>query len=146
MARPFRPRRRVTDPSGQEWELYVSRVALPQWKEGEYDGWVGDGASRIEGPLFLLELPFAVVDFLWSSILVPLLRLLFLAPFAVIKGRRSQAARIEAISFFPSQETRTWTTTLDQVESVVNQIALGLEEGKIVQPIGAVYSGSQTPY
>jgi hypothetical protein len=145
MARPFRPKRKVTDPWGKEWQLFVSRFALPEWKEGEYNGWIDSGpSSRFDGPLFLLELPVALIDFLWSSILLPLLRILFLMPFAVVKGRRSQAARIEAICFFPSRETRTWTTTLDQVDSVVNQIALGIEEGKVVQPIGAVYSGSHT--
>jgi len=133
----------VTDPSGQEWELYVSRVALPEWKDGAYDSW-NDDPMPFEGPAFILEIPLMLVGFVWSSILVPLLRLIFLTPFAVVRGRRSHAARIDAICFFPSQETRTWTTTLDQVDSVLNQIALGIEEGKVVQPIGAVYSGSHT--
>jgi len=146
MRRPFQPNRKVTDPSGHEWQLFISRVALPEWKEGEgqFDTWVDGGpATRLDGPLFLLELPIAFADFVVTSIVVPFLRMLLLTPFAIVKGRRSHAARIEAICFFPSPETRTWTTTLDQADSVLNQIALGLEEGKIVQPIGAVYSGEK---
>jgi hypothetical protein len=142
MWHPFRPRRKVTDPTGQEWELYVCRVELPEWKES-YDSW-GEDPMPFTGPAALLELPLMLISFLWSSLLVPLLRLVFLTPFAVVKGRRSQAAQIQAICFFPYRETRTWTTTLDQVDSVLNQIALGIEVGKVVQPIGAVYSGSHT--
>jgi hypothetical protein len=141
MRRPFRPARKVIDPQGQEWELYVSRVVLPGWKEGGYNGLV-DNSSPGDGEAFLLEIPFALVGFLWSSILLPLLRFLCFTPFAIIRGRRSKSARIEAMCLYPEPETRTWTTTCDQANSVLNQIALGLEEGKVVQPIGAFYSGS----
>ena len=79
MRLPFRPRRKVIDPWGREWELYVSRVAVPAWRDG--DGWLDD-ASPSDGPLFLLEIPVALVSFVWSDVLVPLLRLIFLTPFA----------------------------------------------------------------
>jgi hypothetical protein len=151
MRRPFRPLRTVTDPEGDLWELYVSRIAAPDWREGGYNPWVdGLGGDPPSNPataeLMLLELPFAFVGFLWSSIVVPALRLLFLTPIAAVRGRRSHAARILAVCVAYSgggRETRTWTTTIDQVESVLNEIANGLEVGKIVQPIGAVYSGAQ---
>ncbi len=143
MQRPFQPRRKVTDPSGQEWELYISRVALPEWKDGEYNSW-GEDPMPFASPAILLELPIMLISFLWSSILAPLLRVVFLTPFAVVRGRRSHAAQIQAICFFPSRETRTWTTTLDQVDSIIDEIALGIEAGKVVQPVGAVYSGSQS--
>lgn len=140
--RPFRPSRKVVDPQGQEWELYVSRFAVPAWKEGEYNDpdMLGTG-----GVGTLIEIPFALVGFLWSSILVPLLRFVFVMPFAVIKGRRSKSAWIEAMCFYPEPETRTWTTTTDQVESVLDEIVRGLQEGKVVQPKGAVYEGSEQP-
>jgi hypothetical protein len=134
----------VTDPAGNEWELYVSRIEAPQWKEGNPSGFGDDGPSAFDGPLFLLDIPLAVVGFLWSSIVVPLLRFAVLMPFAVVRGRRSHAARIDAICFYPDRETRTWTTTIDQVDSVLDEIAKGLEAGKIPQPAGAVYSGSET--
>ena len=141
MRRPFRPARTVTDPHGREWELYITRGVLPAWKEGGYNSWIDD-ASPADSVGFIAELPLALVGFLWSSVLQPLLRAAFLTPFAIVRGRRSYAARVEAICFFPAQETRTWTTTVDQADSVLNQIALGIEEGKVVQPIGAVYTGS----
>jgi hypothetical protein len=74
---------------------------------------------------------------------VPLLRLILLMPFALVKGRRSHAARIEAMCFTPPPETRTWTITVDQIDSVLEEIVQGLAQGKVVQPVGAVYSGSR---
>ena len=140
---PVRAVRTVTDPSGQQWELYVSRVALPAWRQGGYNGWLDDPGPG-DGRAFLLELPFALVGFVWSGLVWPALRFLCLFPGAVVKGRRSHAARIEAVSIYPEEETRLWTTTTDMVDSVLNQIALGLEEGRVVQPVGAVYSGSRS--
>jgi hypothetical protein len=134
----------VTDPSGQQWELYVSRAPLPAWKEGNNNGWNDD--PMFGGPAVLVELPLMLISFVWSSILAPLLRVLFLTPFAVVRGRRSQAAQIQAICWVPARETRTWTTTIDQVDSIVDEIATGIEAGKVVQPAGAVYSGSQTNF
>jgi hypothetical protein len=141
MPRPFRPARTVTDPQGQQWELYVSRAAVPSWKEGGYDGLL-DNASPADGAAILFEIPLAIVGFLWSCILLPLLRFLALTRIAILRGRRSKSARIEALCLYPEAETRTWITTLDQATSVLNQVALGLEEGKVVQPVGAFYAGS----
>jgi hypothetical protein len=140
--RPFRPVRTVTDPFGYEWELYVSRFVPPAWK-GDSDGSWHDDASPRDGPFLLLELPFVVVDFLWLSILRPVLRFALLTPFAVVKGRRTRAVRIEAICWFPSKERRIWTTTLNQSDSIVDEIAAGIAQGRVVQPMGAVYSGSE---
>ena len=90
MQRPFHPVRKVTDPSGYEWELYVSRGALPACKDG-YNSWL-DEASPGDGPSVLLQIPFAIAGFLWSSVLSPMLRFVVLLPFAMIKGRRSGAS------------------------------------------------------
>jgi hypothetical protein len=140
----FRPRRKVRDPAGQEWELYVSRVALPNWREAPSVSLGAPPSGRIGAELFLLGLPFAFAAFLWGGVLRPALRFLVLLPAATIKGHRSGAVRIEAICFFPGREARLWTTTPDQVGSVLDEIARGLAEGRIVQPVGAVYSGIQT--
>jgi hypothetical protein len=139
----FRPSRKVRDPAGQEWELYVSRVALPAWREAPSTALGSPPAGRIGAPLFVLGLPFAFVGFLWSGVLRPGLRFFVLLPAAAVKGHRSGAVRIEAICFFPGRESRLWTTTPDQVGSVLEEIARGLAEGRIVQPVGAVYSGIQ---
>lgn len=150
MRRPFRPVRTVIDPAGDEWELYISRIVMPDWREGGYNAVVDAPGEMVPaGPaigLMLLDVPFALVGFVWSSVIVPALRLVLLTPFAVIKGRRSHAASILAICWSYSgggSETRTWTTTIDQADSVLNEVARGLEEGKTVQPQGAVYSGSR---
>src|SRR5438128_10185447 len=63
----FRPARTVTGPSGEYWELYVSKTALPAWKEGD----AGDSGGS-ETYFDLLELPFAIVSAIWSGILVPI--------------------------------------------------------------------------
>lgn len=139
----FRPACVVRDPLGQEWELYVSRFVPPGWKQG---GGGMDGslivAPRV-GVLYAAAIPLALLGFIWACVLLPLIRFFILLPVAVVRGRRSQAVRIEAICFYPDREIRLWTTTRDQASSVVAQVAAGLEQGKVVKPLGAVYSGSR---
>lgn len=139
----FRPRRTVRDPFGQEWELYVSRVAPPAWREAPSTALGVAPVGRLGAGLFVIGLPFAFASFLWGGVLRPALRFAVLLPPAMLRGRRSNAVRIEAICFFPGREARLWTTTPDQVGSVLEEIARGLAEGRIVQPAGAVYSGIQ---
>jgi len=89
----------------------------------------------------LFGIPLASIQLFGSTILIPLLKL----PFLYVKGWRSGAVNIEAVSFFgPHRDTRYWTTTPDQVERVLAEIAAGLEAGNVVQPIGAVYVGSRS--
>jgi hypothetical protein len=135
----FAPARTVTGPAGEYWELYLSKTALPSWKQGR----VGSGEPTGLPEFDLLALPFVVVGFLWSSILSPLLRFTVLLPGSIVRGRRSRAIRIEAITTFPNREVLLWTTTDDQAQSVLDEIAAGLAQGKVVQPAGAVYSGLQ---
>jgi hypothetical protein len=135
----FRPARTVSGAGGDYWELYVSKTALPPWREGragEYDGGLD---SRSD----LLELPFMILSALWSLLIVPLLRFSVLLPIAVIRGRRSRAVRIEAVRTFPEREVFLWTTTDEQLDAVLDEIAAGLAVGKLVQPEGAVYSGRE---
>ena len=83
-----------------------------------------------------------LLGFLWSSVLSPLLRFVLLYPYALLKGRRSRAARVEAICYSYCGRrtmTHTWTTTADQADSVLGTVALALEDGKIAAPVGAVY-------
>jgi hypothetical protein len=51
--------------------------------------------------------------------------------------------RIEAVNPFPRREVLLWTTTDGQVERVLDEIVAGLGEGKVVRPVGAVYSGAE---
>ena len=136
----FRPARTVTGPHGEYWELYVSKTALPAWREGKA-GSFEDG-SAYGGRADLLELPFVVVSAVWGMLIAPLLRFLALLPVSFVRGRRSRAVRIEAVSTFP-REVFLWTTTDDGVERVLDEISAGLASGKFVQPLGAVYSGRE---
>ena len=139
----FRPVRTVTGPSGDYWELYVSKTALPAWKPGS-----SSGPDPSEGPgdsldSLLLALPLMILSFLWSCVLLPLLRFAAVLPVAVLKAKRSRAVRIEAVNPFPRREVLLWTTTDGQVERVLDEIVAGLGEGKVVRPVGAVYSGAE---
>jgi hypothetical protein len=129
----------VTSPSGEDWELYVSKTALPAWRTGDSDGMETGGG----GPWSILELPVAIIVAVWNLI-VPLARVLVLLPVAVIRGRRSHAVRVEAMTSFPRQQVLLWTTTDVHVARVLDEIAAGLANGKIVQPDGAVYTGPET--
>lgn len=137
----FRPARTVTGPHGEHWELYVSKTALPAWREGK-PGAAEDGfVTGTRGDL--LELPFMLVSAVWGMLISPLLRFVVLLPAAVVRGRRSRAVRIEAVSGFPQREVFLWTTTDDGVARVLDEIAAGLAQGTFVQPKGAVYSGRE---
>jgi len=138
----FRPARTVTDPSGTYWELFVSKTALPAWKQGD-SGDAGFFGGRMVG-FDLLSVPFAVLGALWSVLVFPAVRFLALLPGGFVKGRRSRAVRIEAVTNFPQREVRLWTTTDGMVEGVLDEIVAGLAAGKVVQPEGAVYSGRET--
>lgn len=135
----FRPVRTVTGPSGDIWEIYLSKTALPPWKEGSG----GDGELTGDARFDLLALPFTVLGALWSVLVAPLLRAIALLPAAVVRGRRSQAVRIEAVNNYPVREVLLWTTTDGFVDSVLDEIVTGLAAGKVVQPTAAVYSGRE---
>jgi hypothetical protein len=136
----FRPSRTVTTPSGEDWELYVSKTALPAWRQGR----VGNLESAPVGGGFVpLDLLVALPAAIWGAIVRPLLAAVVLAPAAWMKGRRSRAVQIRALSPYPARRVLLWTTTEGQVERVLDEIAAGLEAGDVVQPTAAVYSGAQ---
>jgi hypothetical protein len=135
----FRPVRTVTSPSGDCWEIYVSKTALPPWREGRGGNFDSGGDPRID----LFELPFALLGAVWSLLIVPLVRFAALLPLAVVRGRRSRAVRIEAVNNFPVREVLLWTTTDGFLDGVLEEIAGGLASGKVVQPSGAVFSGRE---
>lgn len=131
----------MTTPSGEHWELYVSKTVLPTWKEGgpgihESDPW-GGAAGSVD---LILGLPEAI----WAGVVRPLVRAAALLPVAWVRGRRSRAVQIRALSPYPSPRVLLWTTTEGQVDGILEEIAAGLAEGRIVQPAGAVYSGAPT--
>jgi len=137
----FRPATTVTSPSGDYWELYVSKTALPAWKGSDADDIDPGGLNTTEVGLF--EIPFMLLAFLWADVLVPLARVAVLLPVALARGRRSRAVRIEAVTTFPRRQVLLWTTTDTCRQRVLDEIVAGLAQGKVVQPEGAVYSGAE---
>jgi hypothetical protein len=137
----FRPARTVTGPTGT-WELYVSKTALPAWKEGQ-TATDFESSLAASGEGFLIAAALSLVSVLWTNLIVPLGRFLVFLPISFVRGKRSRAIRIEALNPFPQREVLLWTTTVDAKERVLDEIADGLAAGKIVHPVGAVYSGRE---
>lgn len=138
----FRPARTVTSPSGDYWELYVSKTALPAWRGSDADDAVdvsGYGSAQFD----VLELPVMVLAFFWANLILPLARVVLMLPVAVVRGRCSRAVRIEALRTFPRREVLLWTTTDGHAPRVLDEIAAGLSQGKIVRPVGSVYTGPE---
>jgi hypothetical protein len=137
----FRPAATVTSPSGDHWELYVSKTALPAWKGTDADDVYLGG--QLNADIGLIELPLMILSFVWANVLVPLARVAVLLPVAVARGRRSRAVRIEAVTTFPYRQVLLWTTTDAYRQQVLDEIVAGLARGTVVQPAGAVYSGAR---
>ncbi len=136
----LRAKRKVKDPRGEWWGLYVTRTAMPH--DPNAPGLYARNTKILDDPLDLgifVGVPLAIIQFIGRVTLKPLLRF----SFAYAKGRRSGGIRIEAVALYGPRVTRYWTTTPDQVESILEEIAAGLEEGKVVQPTGAAYLGSR---
>lgn len=131
--------RTVTGPSGDYWEIYLSKTALPSWRQGRAGEVDLFGDPRLD----VFSVPLAIVGALWSLLVVPLVRLVALLPVAVVRGRRSHAVRIEAVNNYPVREVLLWTTTDGFVDGVLDEIVAGLAAGRVVQPTAAVYSGRE---
>lgn len=136
----FRPAATVSSPTGDYWELYVSKTALPAWKRTNADD---AGSVDMIEEFGFFAIPLMLLTFLWANLVWPLLRVVFLLPFAVARGRRSRAVRIEAVKTFPRREVLLWTTIDNNKKRVLQEIVAGLAQGKVVQPEGAVYSGAE---
>ncbi len=133
------PTRKVTDPKGREWEIYVSRYAPPKWQPSDYDS-----PQFVPVPaVALLDVLVALPLFLYHEILVPVLRFLVMTPYLFVTGRRSQTVWIEAITWDiePYKESHRWTTTPAHADRVLDQIARGLAAGDLARPLGAVFQG-----
>ncbi len=136
----LRAKREVKDPRGVYWGIYVKRTAMP--RDPRLPGLYDRNTKILDDPLefgCLVGIPLAIIQFVLRVTLKPLV----LFGYSYAKGRRSGAIRIEAVSLYGPRETRYWTTTPDQVESVLEEIANGLAAGSVVQPTGAVYHGTR---
>src|SRR5579871_6417958 len=135
----LRAKRKVIDPSGDWWGLYVTRTAMPH--DPNDPGIYSRNLKILDDPLDLgfFGLPIALLQFLGRVTVKPLIGFLF----SYAKGRRSGGIRVEAVSLYGARQTRYWTTTPEQVDSVLQEIATGLEQGHVVQPKGAAYLGAR---
>jgi hypothetical protein len=138
----FRPSRKVTDPGGREWEIYVLRYGQPSWQPGQYQSFADDFADSglRMGLLFPIALLIDLASFVLHQVLVPAARFVVVLPVAVLRGKRGRKIWIEAISLdlAPYKEVIVWTTTPDQLERVLDQVTAGLAAGEVARPLGAV--------
>jgi hypothetical protein len=135
----LRPTRRVSGPSGQEWEIYVTRGVSPRWKPAEYEE-PTESELALTPVTWLLaaavELPMLVA----TQVVWPLVRFVALLPFTGISSARSRTRLVEAVSFVPD-ERLAWRTAPADVPRVVDEVAAGLAVGKVPRPDGAVFLG-----
>jgi hypothetical protein len=127
----------VSGPSGEYWEIYVSKLILPPWREGQGGDWDSSGNAQFD----LLSFLFSFFGAVWAIVIAPLLRFLALLPLALVRRRHTHAVRIEAVTGFPDRELYRWTTTDLAVDGVLDEIVAGLARGEFVQPEGSVYAG-----
>jgi hypothetical protein len=117
------------------FELIVTKaLEMPKWNPNasvEPDGpHFGDDQiefQHAERATFSTALSNYVIDFfrtMWTN-------------------RKATCIRIRAVNWDPPAESYVWTTTKDAADRVLEEIAEGLEQGKIVQPVGAVFSGDE---
>jgi hypothetical protein len=106
--------RRVTSPDGREWEIHVTRLRLPEWRDSEHDPWSDPGG-------------FALAPIYW--IVLPLIRVLLLLPFAALRAVWSRDRWIEGTCHWPSEITIRWKTTSDRAEDAVDLLSQRLTHG-----------------
>ena len=139
---PFRPARTVADPGGRSWEIYVTRVRLPPWRRQAGDG-VDVPARVVGGRAFLVIGPVALLLALVEEIVLPLACALVELPLALVRGAGARERRIEAVTHWPHRQVYVWTTTSQQLDRVLAEVAGGLERGEVRQPRGAQFGGLQ---
>jgi hypothetical protein len=124
--------RTVTGPRGS-FELIVTKaLEMPKWRRNESFDPKGlqlgePDHSDSEPTTFSTALGNYIVDFfttMWTN-------------------RKATGVRIRAVNWNPPVESYVWTTTKDAVDRVVEEVVEGLEQGKFVQPVGAVFSGDE---
>jgi len=138
----LRPARKVIAPDGTEWELYVSRFALPPWRPARYAGPDSVSAFAVSDSVGdLLFLLLAIPIFLVEQVVWPLFRFLLELPATAVRARRTRTVTVEAICFWPRKVSLVWTTSQDHSDRVLAQVADGLAAGEMPVPLGASFAG-----
>jgi hypothetical protein len=140
--------REVRDPQGVWWYVRASKSTMPAALGANpyahntkvLDEPMGDFDGTVSGALFVFGFSIARLPFLLVAKLV--------SPLGVALGTkevRSRKVWIHANTMYGSgTETRYWVVTGPEVDGPFDEIAAGLEQGKVVRPSGAEYMGSVT--
>jgi hypothetical protein len=132
----LRATRKVVDPEGVAWDIYVTRARFGQWTALDID--VGDVfAGNRGGLLWLLMVPVLVV----VELVLALVRLIVLVPMTFGRAAAKRGLRVEAVADWPQPQRYGWEVTVEARDEVVAEIAAGLRRGSIARPEGAVFLG-----
>ncbi len=132
----LRATRKVVDPEGVAWDIYVTRARFGQWKPLDIDA--GDFfAGHRAGLLWLLMVPVLVV----VELVLALVRLIVLIPMTFGRAAAKRGVRVEAVADWPQPQRYGWEVPVEARDQVVAEIAAGLRRGSIAQPEEAVFLG-----
>ena len=116
LPRWFRPSRTVTAPDGRRWEIYVGRATGLRWRPSDYDYPQTYGVTDAGSVIWkLLEIPV----FLFNQVVLPAVRYVLAAPFALARAGRSDRWTVEAVCWWPSEERLVWTVAASDRERVL---------------------------
>ena len=132
----LRASRKVVDPEGVAWDIYVTRARFGQWKALDIDADDAVSGNRV-GLLWLLMVPVLVV----IELVLVLVRLVVLIPVTFGRAAAKRGLRVEAVADWPHPQRYGWEVTVEARDQVVSEIAAGLRRGSIAQPEGAVFLG-----
>jgi hypothetical protein len=134
----LRAARRVVDPGGRTWELYVTRARIRPWQAVTPEDGLPAGQEAAAGVdvWFLLVPVFVVIE-----LVVGILRLIALVPLSLAGVALRQRLRVEAIAEHPTRLLYAWEVERATLDQVLDEIAAGLARGSIVQPAHARFLG-----
>ncbi|MEO9177147.1 MAG: hypothetical protein ABI317_16655 [Gaiellales bacterium] len=135
----LRASRKVVDPDGVKWDIYVTRIHVRD--PGDlFD--VPDGMQH--GRSYTGFWPFELVPTIANAIVRLFVRVVMLLPFALVRSRFGMTRRIEAIAEWPHPIRRVWQVEGPPGRVLLDEIASGIESGKPPRPAGARYLGEET--
>jgi hypothetical protein len=132
----LRASRKVVDPDGVKWDIYVTRIQ------------VGDAGQVFDPPDPSYHTRWDILMFVMtiaSELVRLVVRILMLLPFALVRSRFGITRRIEAIAEWPQPVKRVWQVEGPPGKLLLDEIAHGLERGTVPEPAGARYLGEE-PY
>jgi hypothetical protein len=132
----LRASRKVVEPDGVAWDIYVTRIRVP------------DAGRPFDAPdpsYSATRDVFGIVATIANELVRLLVRLVMLLPFALVRSRFGITRRIEAIADWPEPVKRVWEVEGAPGKILLDEIARGLALGKVPEPSGARYLGEE-PY